>query len=540
MQFTAPEFVLFFLVVYAGYLVSSHRFQNYLLLIASYFFYGWWDVRFLFLIAFSTTIDFWLGLIMEKGQLSRVQKIIPSLFILSSSVIFVSINFREAGSCQDCSRNFLDITYTGWTLFGTIAFLILASIAYLLLKQVDETARRRACLLLSLCIQLSLLGFFKYFNFFADSLHNALLGLGITAEPFYLSVILPIGISFYTFQSLSYIIDIYRKEIKPTHRFDDFALFVSYFPQLQAGPIERARHLIPELANPRSLSLDRTFRGIYLILLGFFKKVGIADGVAPVVDQVYNSTGTVTWIDIVVATFLFAIQIYCDFSGYTDIARGTSKMLGIELMANFNLPYFSKNPQDFWRRWHISLSTWLRDYLYLPLGGNRGSLSFICRNLMITMVLGGLWHGAAFNFVVWGIYQGTILCIYRVWRSVSRVRVAAIPVLRHSITISLFFVVTCYGWLLFRSNSMEQIVKFSSILVLDFGDIDYGADLPRLSALIGIPILAVLEFTEYLTDNPDYYHRLRIPVRGILGALMIFVVILGMNNEPAQFIYFQF
>ena len=237
--------------------------------------------------------------------------------------------------------------------------------------------------------------------------------MGIEGHQLHLNIVLPVGVSFYTFQSLSYTIDIYRKQFKPTDRFFDFALFVAYFPQLQAGPIERGRQLIPQLSRPRLLNIDQISRGMYLIVLGFFKKIAIADGVAPIVDQVFGSNGRVSWIDVIVGAVLFAVQIYCDFSGYTDIARGLSKMFGIDLMVNFNQPYFATNPQDFWRRWHISLSTWLRDYLYVPLGGNRGGLLFVCRNLMITMLLGGLWHGAAWNFVLWGFYQGALLCTYR-------------------------------------------------------------------------------------------------------------------------------
>src|SRR5207253_9511725 len=223
--------------------------------------------------------------------------------------------------------------------------------------------------------------------------------IGVQSSSLHLDIVLPVGVSFYTFQSLSYTIDIYRRQFKPTNSFIDFALFVAYFPQLQAGPIDRARQLIPLLSKPRTVGLVKISNGLYLIILGFFKKVEIADGVSPVVDQIFSSNGQITWIDVVVGTVLFAMQIYCDFSGYTDIARGISRLLGIEMVVNFNQPYFASNPQEFWRRWHISLSTWLRDYLYVPLGGNHGTLLFVCRNLMITMLLGGLWHGAAWNFV---------------------------------------------------------------------------------------------------------------------------------------------
>src|SRR5882762_9892636 len=267
--------------------------------------------------------------------------------------------------------------------------------------------------MVSLVTQLGLLGVFKYFNFFAESLAVALNSIGIQSSSLHLNIVLPVGVSFYTFQSLSYTIDIYRRVFKPTDRFFDFALFVAYFPQLQAGPIERARQLIPQLASPRHITLDQTSRGLYLIIFGLFKKIAIADGVSPVVDQIFATSGQVSWIDIVIGTVLFAVQIYCDFSGYTDIARGVSKLFGIELTLNFNHPYFASNITEFWRRWHISLSTWLRDYLYIPLGGNRKGVAKTYRNLMLTMLLGGLWHGASWTFVIWGGYHGALLSAER-------------------------------------------------------------------------------------------------------------------------------
>jgi D-alanyl-lipoteichoic acid acyltransferase DltB (MBOAT superfamily) len=403
--------------------------------------------------------------------------------------------------------------------------------------------------MVSLITQLGLLGVFKYFNFFAESLSVALNNIGIQSSTLHLDIVLPVGISFYTFQSLSYTIDIYRRQLKPTDRFSDFALFVAYFPQLQAGPIERARHLIPQLSRPRQITVDQVSRGLYLIVAGFFKKIAIADGVSPVVDQIFNSSGRTTWVDIIVGSVLFAVQIYCDFSGYTDIARGISKLFGINMAVNFDQPYFATNPQDFWRRWHISLSSWLRDYLYMPLGGNRGNLAFVCRNLMITMLLGGLWHGAAWNFVLWGLYQGGALCIYRVWRHYASngppdQKIVMQPVkkhvIRHLAAIAAFFVVICYGWLLFRAHSLEQIVTFTSLLVTDFGNLDYGGGAPRLSSVFGMSLLLLMEIAQYWKGDACYYRRFPVPIRGFLIAAMIAITMMGMSNEPAQFIYFQF
>ncbi len=543
MLFNSPEFIVFLVLVYSLYLIFPFRLQNYLLLAASYIFYGWWDPRFLFLVVLSSTVDFWVGLTMENGRLSRLQQFLPAAYLVVSAVLLLGVipelSFQREGLAVELSH--LDLASNTKILAGALGFVILASLVYTALANFTESNRRFCCLLISLTTQLGLLAFFKYFNFFVDSLHNALDSVGIQSITWHLNIILPVGISFYTFQSLSYTIDIYRKVIKPTDRFFDFALFVAYFPQLQAGPIERARHLIPQLANPRQLNLDQSLRGLFLIVLGFFKKVGIADGVTPVVDQVFGSTGQITWIDIVVGTSLFAVQIYCDFSGYTDIARGISKLLGIDLIVNFNQPYFATNPQDFWRRWHISLSTWLRDYLYIPLGGNHGGLLFICRNIMITMVLGGLWHGAAWNFLLWGFYQGSILCVHRVWREY---RPHGSQIWKHPIArlalIVIFFIVVCYGWLLFRAQSLAQIVHFSSLLIFDFGDPNYGAGIPRLSSILGLSLLLVMEIAQYWTNDARYYRSLILPARGFLIAVMLAIITIGMSNEPAQFIYFQF
>jgi alginate O-acetyltransferase complex protein AlgI len=552
MLFNSPEFLIFCLLVYGLYFVLPFRFQNHMLLIASYIFYGWWDARFLFLVALSTTVDFWVGLMIENGRLRRRQWLLPALFLTISAVAFLGLNptamHTPAGGHPDFG-NLVNVPMIGWSLAGIVVFLGLISFVFWILKTADDPKRRICCLMVSLITQLGLLGIFKYFNFFAENLSVALNSIGVQSSALHLNIILPVGVSFYTFQSLSYTIDIYRRQLKPTDRFFDFALFVAYFPQLQAGPIERARHLIPQLSSPRQINLSQTSRGLYLIVLGLFKKVAIADGVSPVVDQIFGSSGRITWIDVIAGTVFFAVQIYCDFSGYTDIARGISKLFGIDLIVNFNQPYFATNPQDFWRRWHISLSTWLRDYLYVPLGGNRGSLSFVCRNLMITMLLGGLWHGAAWNFLLWGFYQGGSLCIYRIWLQHRAQRLPAqeletpsawMHVIRQLLAGAAFFVIICYGWLLFRAHSLAQIIKFTSLLVVDFGDLNYGGGAPRLSSLLGMGLLLVMEITQYWKADPHYYQRFPVPVRGFLIAAMIAIILMGTSNEPAQFIYFQF
>lgn len=550
MLFNSLEFLAFFPMVYCLYLGLPFRLQNYMLVVAGYIFYGWWDVRFLFLVVLSTTVDFWVGLMIENGRLQFRQRLVPAIFFVGSAFIFLALDWKALPIFAGGVSGLADLPNAkiGWVVAGSIALLALFTVFAALSRMKIEPHRRLLCLMVSLVTQLGLLAVFKYYNFFIDSLSTALAGAGINSSAFHLHIVLPVGISFYTFQSLSYTIDIYRRQLKPTERFSDFALFVAYFPPLQAGPIERGRHLLPQLARPREITLDQTARGLYLIVLGFFKKIAIADGISPVVDQIFGSSGRVSWIDVVAATALFAIQIYCDFSGYTDIARGVSKMLGINLIVNFDQPYFSTNPQEFWRRWHISLSTWLRDYLYVPLGGNKGGLAFVCRNLMITMILGGLWHGAAWNFVLWGLYQGAALCVYRLWREYAERhkftsvenRFVASAVIRRFLAWAFFSIVVCYGWLLFRAHSFTQIADFTTLLVTDFGNLDYGARVPRLSALCGMVFLLVIELVQYWKVDPCFYKRLPVPVRGFLIAAMIAITFMGMSNEPAQFIYFQF
>jgi len=551
MLFNSPEFLAFCAIVYGLYLFLKFRPQNLMLLIASYVFYAWWDVRFLFLLAISTTVDYWVGLMIENGRLERDQWLFPAIFLIGSSVVFLGL---DLAAVIPFNGEFSRVDHlVKWAPLGryvpaTIAFAVTVLLVFRLLQGLSVSRRRLYCLMVSLITQLGLLGTFKYYNFFAASFAEALHAFGISSSNLHLDIVLPVGISFYTFQSLSYTIDIYRRQFKPTPRFLDFALFVAYFPQVQAGPIERARQLLPQIERPRTITWDQISQGAYLVLFGFLKKVAIADGVSPVVDQVFNSSGHVSWADVVVATILFAVQIYCDFSGYTDIARGVSKWLGIELVLNFNQPYFATNPQEFWRRWHISLSTWLRDYLYVPLGGNRGGLWYICRNLLITMLIGGLWHGAAWNFILWGLYQGIALCIYRVWsdyrdahRSTPVAKRSAISALVNRIIAHIaFLIVTCYGWLLFRAHSLAQVSHFTGVLLKDFGDLDYAAGPPRLSALLGMALLLVLELMQFRSGDTTYYQRFPVPARGFMLASILATIVIGMSNDPAQFIYFQF
>ena len=423
--------------------------------------------------------------------------------------------------------------------------LIIASTVtdYLVSLKLDEEkveSRRKVLLSVSLAANLGILAIFKYLGFFADSLQSLVMGFGYQLDPITLSIVLPVGISFYTFQTLGYSIDVYRRDIRPEKDFFDFSLFVAFFPQLVAGPIERAKNLLPNIKNPRQVGFESIRRGVILCLLGLIKKVVIADGVAPFVDTVF-STSNPTQLEILLAIWLFAIQIYCDFSGYSDIARGIAKMLGFNLMRNFAQPYFAVNPQDFWRRWHISLSTWLRDYLYVSLGGNRGGRWKTKRNLMATMMIGGLWHGAAWNFVAWGTYQGGLLVLHKlgVIRIAQQGRLVA--GLIHMLKIALFFQVVCFGWLLFRAESFDQIADMTGRL---FGAVDtaggINVKMPAFAALLGVGVLILWDAVVEITKDDHFYRRLPPPLRACLYAMMIYFFAFGGSTQSSAFIYFAF
>ena len=559
MLFNSIEYFIFLAVVLLLYSVLPFKWQNRMLLVAGYVFYGWWDVRFLFLIAFSTTVDFTIGLLLEHKHFPRSQRWTASLYLIGAAALLLCPNWLALRSNATIG-SVLTLQPLGIeVLIGTAIFVLVANLLINLALKLPEERRRRLLIFTSIFVNLTFLGFFKYFNFFVDSLAGAFRTVGINPDSLLLSVILPVGISFYTFQSLSYTIDVYRRRVSPTPRFWDFALFVAYFPPMVAGPIERGRHLLPQLLKPRRINFLQWTEGAALILYGLFKKVAIADGVAPAVNVVFNSTGAVSQSDVILATILFAIQIFCDFSGYSDIARGTSKLLGIDLIVNFNLPYFSKNPSEFWRRWNISLSSWLRDYLYISLGGNKRGATRTYANLMTTMLLGGLWHGAAWNYVLWGAYQGLLLCVHRffthpreqlpkfvVKETPREVRYAgpaprrSEPLLYDFLKIGVFFVFCTYGWLLFRAHSFQQVADFTGLI---FGVGVKGMSViqkPTFAALIGAPVLAVLQLFDYRAGRLESFLRWSPPLQGALYALFLFVIVMGMSNEPVQFIYFQF
>lgn len=319
--------------------------------------------------------------------------------------------------------------------------------------------RKKSILLISLVANLGFLGFFKYYNFFARELSVALEGIGLSVPLPFLEIVLPVGISFYTFQTMSYTIDVYRGVTKPARNFLDFALYVSFFPQLVAGPIERSNHLLPQILRPRNATTEQFIEGLYHILFGLFKKVVVADNMAPIANHIFSRpVADLTGPEILLGVYAFAFQIYGDFSGYSSIAQGVAKWMGFDLSWNFKMPYLSGSPSEFWQRWHISLSQWLRDYLYIPLGGNRGGTLMTSRNLMLTMLLGGLWHGAAWTFIIWGLYHGVLLVIYRIGEYLGKLGGIRLPRNRllRMLNVVFFFHLICISWLLFRAESMDQ------------------------------------------------------------------------------------
>jgi len=404
----------------------------------------------------------------------------------------------------------------------------------------NDPSRRKLLLLLSVIANLSILGFFKYFNFFAENFESLVGIFGLTAGDLTLRILLPIGISFYTFQTMSYTIDIYRGKLKPTKNLMNFALFVAFFPQLVAGPIERAKNMLPQIENPRNITPQLINSGIYLIIWGYFKKLVIADNVALIANQVFNNYTDYHGMDIVIGVIAFTVQIYCDFSAYSDIARGLSKLLGINLMLNFRLPYFALNPSDFWSRWHISLSSWLRDYLYIPLGGNRSGKGGIYRNLMITMLLGGLWHGAAWNFVIWGAFHGSILIIYRLvseYRSKRKTSNNKLSIFSIVAQMALMFILTVIGWIIFRSESIEQIIY----LISNLGFITSlnTVNLTYILIFFSFPLL-LTQILQYVTGDLEAIMNLKIWWRvPILSGMLVWILVFSVR-ESTEFIYFQF
>jgi D-alanyl-lipoteichoic acid acyltransferase DltB (MBOAT superfamily) len=409
-----------------------------------------------------------------------------------------------------------------------------------------ETQRRRKALVtLSLVVNLGLLGFFKYFGFFVESAAELLGALGFTAHTPTLRIILPVGISFYTFQTLSYTIDVYRGRIPAERDLLGYATYVAFFPQLVAGPIERGSTLLPQFLRISRIASDNVRSGLHLMAWGLFKKVVVADNVAKVSDAVFALEDP-SGIQVLLGAYAFAFQIYCDFSGYTDVARGSARCLGFELSLNFDLPYFSGNPQEFWRRWHISLSTWLRDYLYIPLGGNRKGKARTHLNIVLTMVLGGLWHGAAWTFVLWGAFHGVWLSIHRMLGPLlDRLRPAtpAGGALWRLLCVVVTFHLVSLALMIFRSENLAQVgTMFAGLVVWPGGDwisqLDAIGPL-RLGACV-VGMLLAAELIERARGDALFVLRWPAPVRGLLYALGVVTFLAIGEYRGPEFIYFQF
>jgi len=402
--------------------------------------------------------------------------------------------------------------------------------------------RRRLWLVrASLATNLSILGFFKYAGFFAESLQDLFGLVGGEIPAFALEVVLPVGISFYTFQTLSYTLDIYRRRMEPTSDLLDFALFVALFPQLVAGPIERARNLLPQIAQRPRVRWEQVGSGAWLVLWGIFKKVVIADRLAGLVDIVYAPGASPTGPEVLLAAYAFAFQIYCDFSGYTDIARGTARMLGFHLMQNFRHPYAATSPADYWRRWHISLSTWLRDYLYFSLGGNRGARSRVTTRILATMLLAGLWHGAAWTFVVWGGIHGGLLVLHRLflpWLERIRPQAQSARAAWRGLRVFVTFHLIAGSLIVFRSENLSQAASLLGRFLAE-PTVGLAASWVAPLALLVAP-LVLMEVAQSRARDPEVLLRWPLAVRAsVYGMIMALIVVYG-EDGGQPFVYFQF
>lgn len=476
MLFNSVGFPIFLAIVFSIYWLIGEgriRAQNFLLLVASYVFYGWWDWRFLGLIFVSSLVDYLVGAAMERE---------------------------------------------------------------------DDAGRRKVLLVVSLCTNLGILGVFKYYDFFVDSMISLLTTAGLRVSVPSLRLILPVGISFYTFQTLSYTIDIYRKQIHAeTNPFAFFA-FVSFFPQLVAGPIERAARLLPQFTKPRGFDLQQAKDGLRQCLWGLFKKVVVADSVAVLVDHIFSQYYRFNGLTLAAGTVFFAIQIYCDFSGYSDIAIGTARLFGFKIMRNFAYPYFSRDIGEFWHRWHISLSSWFRDYLYIPLGGNRvGRLRRIL-NVLITFTVSGLWHGGNWTFVFWGLLNGLYYIPQMVmgWGEHATHTVAEnrwLPNPREGIQLLGTFVLVNFAWIFFRAPSMSYAFSFIRQMFSHPFDL---ATVPMTNHVLLCSFVLGAEWVQREKQHGLQIADLAVPVRwaiyyGLIGLVLFF----GQTNET-PFIYFQF
>jgi alginate O-acetyltransferase complex protein AlgI len=478
MLFNSIQFLVFLPIVFVLYWwvdKKSLQLQNFLLLLASYFFYACWDWRFLFLLLFSTALDYFTGIKMAEAK-----------------------------------------------------------------NQDNKTA----WFWLSIIVNLGFLGVFKYYNFFVDSFAEALMGFGIQANFWTLQVILPVGISFYTFHGLSYVIDIYKERIQPERNIVTYSLFVSYFPLLVAGPIERATHLLPQIKKKRNFDYSKVIDGVHQIIWGLFKKVVIADNCALYANDIFDHYESMNSLSLLLGTIYFSFQIYGDFSGYSDIAIGTSKLFGIDLLRNFNYPYFSRDMAEFWRRWHISLTTWFRDYLYIPLGGSRGGIMMKIRNTFIIFLVSGFWHGANWTFIVWGaLHAAYFLPLLITQKNRNNLDCVAkgksLPSAKELGSMILTFGLTAIAWVFFRSKTISEAWSYlKKMFSFDFQGGFQFLEFERYSIEL---LLLLFFFIVFEWSSREQEH----PIAGKLASLKALVIVtailvLGVFSSPSDFIYFQF
>lgn len=479
MLFNSTEFLIFCPLVFFLYwfVFKSLRWQNFFVVVASYIFYGWWNYRFLFLIALTTLCSFISGLLVEKYSRQKVKKLVTA----SNIVLNLAI----------------------------------------------------------LCV-------YKYYNFFVESFQDLMQLFGLKLCPPIIHLLLPVGISFYTFQALSYTIDVYKNKIQPTHDIVAFFAFISFFPQLVAGPIERATNLLPQFLKPRRFDYAQAVDGMRQILWGFFKKVVVADNCAVFVNSIFSNYQSQDGMTLLFGGIYFTFQIYGDFSGYSDIAIGTARLFGINLMRNFAFPYFSRNIAEFWRRWHISLNTWFRDYIYFPLGGSRCSKAKVLRNTMVIFLVSGFWHGANWTFVTWGLYHALLfvpLFLLGLNRKFTNVVAEdrVLPSLSECAMMLLTFVCVLVGWILFRSDTLTDFVCYMTHMFTTFSIVKPSC---RLYILVFIAILMAVEWV-----NRRKQHGLQIDgtgclmrhraVRWIIYAAILLIIV-NFSGSQSDFIYFQF
>lgn len=481
MLFNSVQFLVFFPIVFVIYwfvVNKKLKIQNLFLLIASYYFYAQWDWRFLFLLMFSTLLDFTSGIQMEKSKTKSQKK------------------------------------FWFW---------------------------------LCVIINVGFLGVFKYYDFFAQSFADILNSIGFKVSPILLKVILPVGISFYTFHGLSYVIDIYKDRIKAERNFVEYALFVSFFPLLVAGPIERATHLLPQVKKKRVFNYNQSIDGLRQILWGLFKKIVIADNCAVAVEDIFHNYQHYSSIVLILGAVLFAIQIYCDFSGYSDIALGTARLLGFELLQNFSFPYFSRDIAEFWRRWHISLTTWFRDYLYIPLGGSKGGVWMKIRNTFIIFLVSGFWHGANWTFIIWGALNA-LFFIPLLLNNRNRTHLdtvaqnAILPSFKELFQMLLTFVLVTIGWIFFRAKNVAQAIKYYQRIFSNQDHLSFSFNTFDIIKNVA-PMIVVLIIFEWWNRRERFGLQRIIVCPFYVRWAIYYALIFCINyygGKSGSFIYFQF